>query len=1072
MTSTVVRDETVTGSAPSLRLAARAANLAERTAVVRQLERQGRLPGAQEVPPADAFQTWRNERTAGKLADKFGQEALHRNHPPRHTKDDIAHILEFYRRFEETLALEEHPGDQAEYLEHLQESWLPTYRAALHGYVPPATKRYDRLAVACAPFLELLETELRAEVALAGTDFAPQVVEELGHHLLGRFELAVAWALEAEANVHLSRTGQKPETGDYLAFLDATFRDESAYHEFYLRFPVLGRWLAEATGLALQTGRDLITRLDADGDLLAIERVTAVRPGKSDYHAGGRTVVMVEVETAQGPTSYVYKPRDISAEAAVQKLLGILSAEAGTGSAGRRVWLRPGYGYEEMIPAGRNHVETLEQARQVYRDLGAHLATFYVLGGTDLHLENIIVADGHAHVCDCETVLGVLPTGQSRPAGTLLDSVFKTALLEWPSSKQGEGTMRISGYAGGEAYEMPVPVATVNDTTLSFEAGVRHRAGIRVEPDAANRVFLNGELVRPEDHVADIIEGFGQVYAWFEADPKRTAGLVRELFGRAPIRFINWGTQIYSQLLMASRHPRCLTDPLEVDWLFNTMRTFPRTWDADGVLADRELRSMWRLDVPIFTAPADAAHLVHDHDERLDSPLDASPAEFAAGRIARLDRANREQQHRYIAASLSAAEISNPDFVETCLDHAARIGEHLCEQLRPDDAPAPWESWDTSRDIDGDQGMARVDVEADLYLGSAGIALFLAHLDAARPDPRFRAAARRGLDHALREVDLTRPGAFQGVGGLVYLLNHLGKLWDDASLTATAREFLPRLAHLAEIHDSNDILTGRAGLVPVLLGLAPDPSDVSDPAVALAHRCGELLLDRAVEGDHDVLSWPLTEPDEATGNLTGFAHGAGGIGWALILLGTTAGRDDWTAAGRRAFAYEASHYDGDVQDWYDLRRRGGGVQKNGRHYANAWCNGAAGIGLSRISAWHLLGGDDELMLREAHQGLAATLRNLTQLRNDTLCHGRSGNAELLLRFALLKEEPAFQLEANVQVQSLWRSVDEALAGTAEGTAGFFPGLMLGLSGFGLHLLRLARPDQVPSVLLLDPPNDL
>ena len=28
--------------------------------------------------------------------------------------------------------------------------------------------------------------------------------------------------------------------------------------------------------------------------------------------------------------------------------------------------------------------------------------------------------------------------------------------------------------------------------------------------------------------------------------------------------------------------------------------------------------------------------------------------------------------------------------------------------------------------------------------------------------------------------------------------------------------------------------------------------------------------------------------------------------------------------------------------------------------------------------------------------------------------------------------------------------------------------MLGLSGFGMHFLRLARPDRVPSVLLLDP----
>lgn len=75
---------------------------------------------------------------------------------------------------------------------------------------------------------------------------------------------------------------------------------------------------------------------------------------------------------------------------------------------------------------------------------------------------------------------------------------------------------------------------------------------------------------------------------------------------------------------------------------------------------------------------------------------------------------------------------------------------------------------------------------------------------------------------------------------------------------------------------------------------------------------------------------------------------------------------------------------------------------------------------------------------------------------------------MFLRFAVLREEPAFRLEANVQVQEQWRHLDDAENGIAEGGTGFFPGLMLGLSGFGMHFLRLARPDRIPSVLLLDP----
>ena len=233
-----------------------------------------------------------------------------------------------------------------------------------------------------------------------------------------------------------------------------------------------------------------------------------------------------------------------------------------------------------------------------------------------------------------------------------------------------------------------------------------------------------------------------------------------------------------------------------------------------------------------------------------------------------------------------------------------------------------------------------------------------------------------------------------------------------------------------------------------------------------AHRCAAHLL-RHARIDDDTLSWPSPDPQTVTANLTGLSHGAGGIGWALITLGCRDDHPGYVDAGRRAFAYEARHFDHDEQDWYDLRRIAGGRFRNGRHYANAWCNGTAGIGMTRIHSWALLGKDDDAMLQEARQALTATMRGFPRLMNDSLCHGRSGNAELFLRFAGLADEPAFRMEANVQAQAQWRNLEDARPGPE---SGFFPGLMLGLAGFGMHFLRLARPESTPSALLLDPPG--
>ncbi|HEU5159746.1 MAG TPA: type 2 lanthipeptide synthetase LanM family protein [Streptosporangiaceae bacterium] len=1063
-------------------IAWRAGNLSERMKIVTAL---GAPPAAPTV--VDPLDSWKIDRLAGKLAGKFHKESLHRSVPPRHTKKRLAEVLTAYRLHE--LALGEGNEAAQSLLAEVHRAWLPTYQAALgrldlpRDEAPTASWRgfdvyYGRLAKVCEPFLIELGRELSEALERAdrgGATFSRKLIDDIQFHFLDRFELALAWAVEANTNVYCVQHGidkARATRDDYIAYLDSTFKDAQSYHAFYLRFPVLGRWLAQLTRLLADYGAELIERLAADAAHVAdaffgqeIKEFRAFSLGRSDHHAGARSVAIVNVELADGGRdAFVYKPRCIRSEAAMQRLLGRLRDDDVLDFATRTVLPKDGYGYEALIPAGRNRVESLAEAGRVYEELGGSLGIFYILGGGDLHFENIIVADGHAYICDCETVLGAIPKGQGRPLGTLLDSVFKTGLLEWPRpAAQADGgpsaEMRISGYAGGEGYEMPIAVPQIIDR-LSFAAAITHQTGIHVEPAGSNRVFLGERLMHPQEFTDSIMRGFDRVYAWFQRRPGEATRCVSEIFAGTSVRFINWGTQVYSQLLLSARHPKCLTEPLEVDLLTNTVRTFPRNWDNDGVLAERELSSMWRLDIPIFTADVRGNRLVHDHQTELTSFLELSPIDYAAERIRHLSDNNRVQQSRYIAAGLSVGEISNPSFVAACTDYASRVGLRLCEMLQPASAAAPWRSYQLV-----DDAIEEVAVEGDLYHGSAGIALFLAYLNEIAPRPEFRRAAERALAHAVACRDPGRIGAFHGLAGLIYLLTHLHRLWQDPKLLDLAVRLSRDLSRQIDDDKSFDVLSGAAGAIPVLLGLAHESGGAG---IEGAHRCAEHLLRRA-EADGETLSWPCRDPGEAFANLTGFSHGAGGIGWALISLGHATDRPDYISAGRRAFAYESRHFAETEQDWYDLRTVAGGITKNGRHFANAWCNGAAGIGLSRISSWALLGEDDETLLREAHQALAATMRNFPRLMNDTLCHGRSGNAELFLRFGVLRDEPAFQLEANVQVQAQWRNFDDVHSGAGDAGAGFFPGLMVGISGFGMHFLRLAHPDRCPSVLLLDPP---
>jgi lantibiotic modifying enzyme len=235
-----------------------------------------------------------------------------------------------------------------------------------------------------------------------------------------------------------------------------------------------------------------------------------------------------------------------------------------------------------------------------------------------------------------------------------------------------------------------------------------------------------------------------------------------------------------------------------------------------------------------------------------------------------------------------------------------------------------------------------------------------------------------------------------------------------------------------------------------------------------AIACAEHLIQQAIPQD-ETLSWPC-KPELARANLTGFSHGASGIGWALIRLGCYTNQPEYITAGRQAFAYEATQFDAAQRNWYDLRTSVMTRQSTAPKFANFWCSGAAGIGLSRIDSWAALGKTDEDILREAYTALDATFRNFHKLSDDSPCHGKAGNAELLLRFAQVVNEPYLQMEANVQATAQWRNFERARRWTCgAGGSDVLPDLMNGLAGIGMHFLRLAYPERVPSQLLLDPP---
>jgi lantibiotic modifying enzyme len=107
----------------------------------------------------------------------------------------------------------------------------------------------------------------------------------------------------------------------------------------------------------------------------------------------------------------------------------------------------------------------------------------------------------------------------------------------------------------------------------------------------------------------------------------------------------------------------------------------------------------------------------------------------------------------------------------------------------------------------------------------------------------------------------------------------------------------------------------------------------------------------------------------------------------------------------------------------------------------------------------------ELTTRTAHFGRDGAFQSCG---NNSICHGDLGNLEFLHLVARHRGDDAGAHRVQRGVAALLElGKDGWLTGQLSPEA--LPGLMYGRAGVGYNLLRLSHPEQVPSVLLLDPP---
>ncbi|WP_460999183.1 type 2 lanthipeptide synthetase LanM family protein [Streptomonospora sediminis] len=853
-------------------------------------------------------------------------------------------------------------------------------------------------------------------------------------------------------------------------------------------YPMLGRLLIEARTAWVRHIREFFARLRADraelymrGWIDAPDSVlVSVDTDSGDSHDGGRSVIVCEFDRGR---RVVYKPRPVALDSLYERAVAFVNERSPNRPlAAPPVIERDGFGWTGFI-AHRSCPE--DGLDDYYRGIGSALALAHVLGASDVHMENVVASGRHSVIVDLETLLQNREVAQggrtafARARDLLNNSVLGIGYLPMHAANgEDRQAADVSVIAGGLVQGTEITVSVL--TGVGTDRMAVGRGSARMGP-AANQP-IDPSRLRPAAYTQAIIDGFNTVYDLIAADGGSFAAALGDTSG-VRTRYLLRPTRMYSRFLHESCHPRYLASGPDREHLFNRLWATTSRQPALGAGVASEIRQLLRHDVPKFTAAVDGTALSDDSGILDPHYFSATALSAVRDRLQQTGAADRKWHTRIIDEAMSTLQardhadpaaspvVAGPAGLSGPAETARRARAAATEVLRGLDAAR----------IDGADGRDSIWIGISpaafdgvgfdyrplspmLFEGLAGMALAYNYASLVLGGDAYRDTARRCIrpvaafvaDRCEASTSSAEPvGAYSGYTGALYaLLHHSAAVGGDPGTDTLIAKAVRPVADMAERDTAHDVVAGAAGAALICLRLYEYYGDAH--FLGLAQETAAQVLSRARE-DGRALSWPT---DIDGGHLGGLAHGASGIGWALIEVGTAAKDARLTEAGYRALAFDTERFEA-ARGWPDLRREVRGQAA----YPVQWCHGAVGIGLVR-ELCHRLRPDPALAAEADAAVRAVTEKGVPP--NDSLCHGTLGARELLHTAC---ERSA---EARTARERMDRTILErfergdAAIGIA-GTRAESPGLMLGSAGFVLGLLRMAAPRTVPSVLSLQGP---
>ncbi|MGG1220789.1 type 2 lanthipeptide synthetase LanM [Priestia endophytica] len=788
---------------------------------------------------------------------------------------------------------------------------------------------------------------------------------------------------------------------------------------------------------------------------LKVHFISSISFGLGDSHNGGKNVSFIETNVGR----LVYKPHHLNNDLLFNGLINFVSKENNIPMETVKTVSKENRGWQEYIEP--KSFQSVKEAETYYRNLGVHLAVFYILKTDDIHYENIIMHRDMPYILDLETIIANKKDEQSASDDTLFtlfcneinDSVMGSLILP-ANYKFSPFDIDLSAISNEtEVSEHWKSFIIENPKTDDIRL-VRKPSYVEKNHVVAK---INEEVIHPYDYIDKLKEGFKVTYQFIMKKQQYFLSYIKNYRTRKiSTRQVLRPTSLYAKVLDAITHPTYMHNEERIQNIFRKLYPNKGITEAEESRINCEIQALWQHDVPYFTQHINSYNLMANENKEIKGYFKNTPISIVEKRINNLCEDDLKRQLAYIDLSMKTLprEATNKrHFVShhTKFNCAEYVRRSLNDELKlaiHDDNTVTW----MCHEVDEKNKIKLSPLSYSLY-DSLGLLINLLSFYKVTKEDIYLEYAKKGLYGVLSVypyeelIKANTISVFNGAGGYLYVLEQFYSIeQDDYYMELMNKITNHMMKNNSEIKEM-DYTSGTSGIIFLFYRLYQQHHDNLFQKAAIYF--GEQLMESYQRRN-------LT--------LNGLAHGYAGISMAFSALYSLTSEKKYLDLLKDAIDNENSHFNLEQGNWSDLRD--GHKTKDPLF----WCHGAPGIGLARLNVLQIIKDIDPSLEETIKRDLNYAVKKIVKdgfrgELDDSLCHGKSGNLDILIEINQYLKDEQIALFTQEQVEELKLRVQDG--NYRSGAASKLPinNFMLGVYGLDYIFMRIEHP-QLPSILNL------